>query len=172
MSIFGPTPGSRRVGLYALLVLTGATVAGWLWTREPTGGLEPATTAPGAADVAPVVDQSPLKTAQTLSAFAATPEERRLAQEGVRAVDHEVDLAFTEALRRAAENPLLPDAPTRDIRARVDRAQQRLKDDEARVARVAVEAGGVSGVRQQTPGGGPQHGRGPGGPDQGERGSA
>src|SRR5437899_1271858 len=27
MSIFGPTPGSRRVGLYALLVLTGATVA-------------------------------------------------------------------------------------------------------------------------------------------------
>ena len=39
MSIFGPTPGSRRVGLYALLVLMGATVAGWLWTREPTGGL-------------------------------------------------------------------------------------------------------------------------------------
>src|SRR2546425_591654 len=52
MSIFGPTPGSRRVGLYALLVLMGATVAGWLWTREPTGGLEPATTAPGVARLA------------------------------------------------------------------------------------------------------------------------
>jgi len=149
MSLFGPTPGNRRVGLSALLVVMGATVAGWLWTREPAGGPAPATTAPGAAAPAPLVDQSPLKTAQTLSAFAATPEEQRLAQEAVRLGDHEVDLAFAEALRLAAENPPVPDARTRDIQSRVDRTQQRLKDDEARVARLTVETGRVAGARKQ-----------------------
>ena len=68
MSIFRPTPGNRRVGLYALLLLMGTTVAGWIWTREPAGGPSPATTARGTAAPAPLVDQSPLKTAQTLSA--------------------------------------------------------------------------------------------------------
>src|SRR6266487_1148829 len=77
MSIFRSTPGSRRVGLYALVVLMAATVAGWLWTREPAGGPAPATTARGTAAPPPLVDQSPLKTAQTLSAFAANPEEQR-----------------------------------------------------------------------------------------------
>src|SRR6266850_2595645 len=104
MSIFHPTPGSRRLGLYALLVLMGVAVALWLWTREPAGGPSPATTARGTAAPAPLVDQSPLKTAQTLLAFAANPEEQRLAQEAVRLADHEVDLAFAEALRRAAEH--------------------------------------------------------------------
>ncbi len=149
MSIFRPTPGKRWVGLYALLVLMGATVAGWLWTREPAGGPSPATTARGTAAPAPLVDQSPLKTAQTLSAFAANPEEQRLAQEAVRLADHEVDLAFAEALRRAAENPRTADPRTRDIQARIDKAQQRLKDDEARVARLTVEAGRVAASRKQ-----------------------
>src|SRR5437899_2028736 len=143
MSIFRPTPGKRRLGLYALLVFMGATVAGWLWTREPAGGPAPATTAP-----APLVDQSPLKTAQTLWAFAANPEEQRLAQEAVRIADHEVDLAFAEALRRAAEHPPIADPRTRDIQARIDKAQQRLKDDEARVARLTAEAGRVTGGRE------------------------
>ena len=149
MSIFRPTPGHRRVGLYALLVLMGATVAGWLWTREPARGPSPAATARGTAAPAPLVDQSPLKTAQTLSAFAANLEEQRMAQEAVRLADHEVDLAFAEALRRAAESPPIADPRTRDIQARVDRTEQRLKDDEARVARLTVEAGRVGDSRKQ-----------------------
>src|SRR6266571_842586 len=149
MITFHPTPGSRRLGLYALVVLMGATLAGWLWTREPAGGPSTATAARGTGAPAPLVDQSPLKTAQTLSAFAANPEEQRLAQEAVRLADHEVDLAFAEALRLAAENPPVPDARTRDIQSRADRTQQRLKDDEARVARRTVETGRVAGARKQ-----------------------
>jgi small-conductance mechanosensitive channel len=149
MSILRPTQARRRVGLYALIALMIATVAGWLWTREPAGGPATATTAPGTAAAAPLVDQSPLKTAQMLSAFAATPDERRLAQEALRAADHEVDLAFAEALRRAAQSATVPDARTRDIQARADRAQQRLKDDEARVARLDAQAGKAAGTRKQ-----------------------
>jgi len=161
MSILRRTPGNRRVGLYALLALMGATVAGWLWTREPPGGPGPAaaaagntasgtaTTVSGAAVPAPVVDQSPLKTAQTLATLAATPEEQRLAKEAVRAADHEVDLAFAEALRRAAENPPVPDARARSIQTRINRSQQQLKDDEARVARLTVESGKVPGARKE-----------------------
>jgi small-conductance mechanosensitive channel len=149
MSFLRLTEGNRWIGLYALLVLMGATVAGWLWTREPTGAPPRATRAAGTAAPAPPVDQSPLKTAQTLSAFAATPEERRMAAEAARLADHEVDLAFAEALRRAEENPPIPDARTREIKARVDRAQQRLSDDEARVALLAVEAGKAAGGRKQ-----------------------
>src|SRR6266571_4324132 len=149
MITFHPTPGSRRLGLYALVVLMGATLAGWLWTREPAGGPSTATVARGTAAAAPLVDQSPLKTAQTLSAFAANPEEQRLAQEAVRVADHEVDLAFAEDLRRAAANPPIPDPRTGDILARVDGTEQPLKDDEPRVARLAAEAGRVPASRAQ-----------------------
>ena len=58
------------------------------------------------------VDLRPLQTAQRMAAMAGTPEEQALAHEAEKVGDHEVDLAFFDALRTGAENPrqLSPEA--------------------------------------------------------------
>lgn len=66
----------------------------------------------GATPPRPLVDQRPLQTARRMAATAATPEEQVLAHQAEKVADHEVDLAFFDALRTAEENPpkLSPEA--------------------------------------------------------------
>src|ERR1035437_9285827 len=73
-------------------------------TRESSRPQAKTETKSGAAQVAegPLVDERPLPTARALAALAITPEEQRLAQEAARIADHEVDLAFADALRAAS----------------------------------------------------------------------
>jgi small-conductance mechanosensitive channel len=59
-----------------------------------------------------VVDEGPLQTARELEPLAASQEEKQLAHQAQRVGNHEVDLAYTDALRNALENPppLTPEA--------------------------------------------------------------
>src|SRR6266545_1231987 len=121
---------ARRIATAALLALIGLTIAGVLQTgrssRLPRGQAESdQQTSVGASPV----DQTPLKAAQQLAPIATTPEERRLAQEALRIADHEVDLAFAEALRQAAEYPPVLSAEGREIQARLQKARALLRDD-------------------------------------------
>lgn len=126
-----------------LLLLMGATVGGLLWTRElPADNAEEGTTAPSkrllgrkaAATQHPLVDQRPLQTAQKMAAMASTPEEQALAHEAEKAGDHEVDLAFFDALRSAQQNPPPLSAEAKAISARKIKAEQTVKDDQENVA--------------------------------------
>jgi small-conductance mechanosensitive channel len=74
-----------------------------------------------------LVEEARLDTAKRLATLAATPEERRLAEKAVRLADHELDLSFVNALRRAAE-PSGPSTP--EIQA----LEERVKTLEAGVA--------------------------------------
>ena len=94
---------AKRILPFAILGLLGAAALGGLrFTR-------PASPAPGARTSAPVrtglVDESPLKTARHLVPLAITPAERDLARQAERIATHEVDLAFSDALRQATEAP-------------------------------------------------------------------
>ncbi len=128
-----------------LLLLMGATVGGLLWTRElPAENVEEGTTTPSkrllgrkaAATQHPLVDQRPLQTAQKMAAMASTPEEQALAHEAEKAGDHEVDLAFFDALRSAQQNPPPLSAEAKDISARKIKAEQTVKDDQEIVAQL------------------------------------
>ncbi|HJW72061.1 MAG TPA: mechanosensitive ion channel domain-containing protein [Geothrix sp.] len=131
-----------------LLLLLAATAAGWRWTREIP--VPPAKE--GAAEAAAqsrktrarperLVDQTPLLTARGLAALATTLEEQELAHQAERVANHEVDLAFTDALRRAAnakpaENPevkALAEAKAK-IQAEVDADQLVIKRLTAQLA--------------------------------------
>ena len=57
-----------------------------------------------------LVDQKPLETARSLAIQASDTDEQRFAQQALRLADHEVDLAFNVARRRAKEHP--PQATT------------------------------------------------------------
>jgi len=127
-----------------LLVLIAAAIAGLLWTRElPLA--ETDTTASqsrkpfaktSAAQQRPLVDQRPLTTARKMAALAASPEEQALAHEAEKLGDHEVDLAFLDALRTAEENPPALTPEQKEIDQRKDKAEKTVKDDQESIAQL------------------------------------
>ena len=127
-----------------LLLLIAAAVAGLLLTREtPVQVEENPGTAPKkllarreAVTQRPLVDLRPLSTAQHLAATAGTPEEQSLAHAAEKAGDHEVDLAFFDALRSAQLNPQSLSAEAKEILARKNKAQEALRDDQENVAQL------------------------------------
>jgi len=126
----------------ALLLLVAAAIAGMVWTRElPAANEEASATASkkflgrkAPALQHPLVDQRPLQTAQRMAATAATPEEQALAHEAEKVGDHEVDLAFFDALRTAEENPPPLSLEAKALAERKNKAEQALKDDQEGIA--------------------------------------
>jgi len=132
-------------GLFLSLLLVLAAV-GWVWTREPLQAPTTQEAAPAKQGLrrsikAPerLVDQSPLFTARSLMPLAVTSEEQLLARQAERLANHEVDLAFTDALRRAAETPA-PDTPEiKALAAAKAKAQAQVETDHETVARLSRE---------------------------------
>jgi small-conductance mechanosensitive channel len=126
-----------------LLVLVAAAVVGLVWTRPQPAPEDETSATPGKKLLGrkppiahPLVDQRPLQTARRMAAMASTPEEQALAHEAEKVGDHEVDLAFFDALRTAQQNPppLSPEA--KQISERKTKAEQRLKDDQDNIAQL------------------------------------
>ncbi len=127
----------RWVVTGALLALVLGTGAAYLATRESSRPRAKA----GAGDVAqvPLVDERPLPTARALAALAITPEEQRLAQEAARIADHEVDLAYADALRQAAELRPAQDPKNRGLYLKMQQAQTALAEVLSRIEQVKAK---------------------------------
>ena len=69
------------------------------------GKATPAPAAPALVLPEPQVDQRPFLRARQVAHLAVTPEEQELARQALRLGNHEVDLAFADAVRTALENP-------------------------------------------------------------------
>jgi small-conductance mechanosensitive channel len=126
-----------------LLLLMALAVVGLVRTRELKQVAEDESgKAPGkrlqAREAAkrPLVDQRPLQTARRMAAMASTPEEQALAHEAVKVADHEVDLAFYDALRTAEENPPQLSAEAKQLEERKNKAALALKEDQDRIAQL------------------------------------
>src|ERR1700686_3828314 len=63
----------------------------------------------------PLVDEQPLETARAAAKLAASWDEQRLAQQALKLADHEVDLAFSDALRDATEHPVPATPQSREL---------------------------------------------------------
>src|SRR3984893_1057598 len=120
-----------------LLALVLGTVAAYYATRE-TSRPRAKNAASNAAQT-PWVDDRPLPTARALAALAITPEEQRLAEEAVRIADHEVDLAFADELRQAAEQRSDQDPKHRDLYLKLQQAQAALTDVQSRVQQLQAQ---------------------------------
>lgn len=125
-----------------LMLLIGAAVGALYWTRElPAPTDDTAATASkkvsktkASSQRRKLVDLRPLDTARRMAAMASTPEELALAHEAEKVADHEVDLAFFDAIRTAQENPppLSPEAKQIELRRNKDQAT--LKEDQDKLA--------------------------------------
>src|ERR1700758_4328340 len=125
-----------------LLLLVAATVAGLLWTRElPPPSDDAGAAAPGrrilgrkaAAPQRQLIDLRPLQTARRMAALAGTQEEQIFAHEAEKVGDHEVDLAFYDALRRVQETPVKLSPEAKQIADLKTKAEQAVKDDQENI---------------------------------------
>jgi small-conductance mechanosensitive channel len=135
----------HKIAGVVLVLLLGAAAYGIFRTRTPavTATLVAITVRPQPGGSAPLanpllVDQTPLKIAQQLAPLAALPQERDFAKEALRLTDHEVDIAFTSALRDAAQHPPALSPEAKVIQARLQKADQALVADQAQVAQLTA----------------------------------
>jgi len=111
-----------------LLILAGIT---WWKTAPPApGARKHAAAAIASTDL---VDQTTYVTAQRLAQVAITPEEQTYSQSALRIADHELDLAFTEALRDVEAHPPALNSDAAAIQARIAKSQTLLGTDQQQV---------------------------------------
>ncbi len=113
-----------------LLFLVLLTVFGLIVT---SGSNSPVLSKASSSDNESLVDQRPLQTARKLSTLAAGPDEQRLSQETLRLGDHEVDLAFADALREAQEHPPQLSPEARELSKRVAASEAAVQRDQDRI---------------------------------------
>jgi len=80
-----------------------------------------------------LVDERPLQTANDMAKLASTWDQQRLANQALKAADREVDLAFEDALRDATNHPPQPTPESREMYARLSKAQAAVQADQARI---------------------------------------
>jgi len=112
------------IGMVALLALC---IAALVLTSAPSQS--PA----AASEKTNLVDQRALQTARALAPLASSPEEQRLSEEALRLADHEVDLAFNDALRDAADHPPQLTPQSRELAQRVSHSEAVLKHDQEQI---------------------------------------
>jgi len=132
---------SQRLILLSLLVLMAATLVGLILTGvSPNKLAEIRRRRAAIAHQKEPVDQSPLEIAEALAALGGAPAEQDLAQNAVRLADHEVDLAFTSALRTASGRTGGLNGKAGSIQARIQRIQTDIRANQEKVKRLTAEA--------------------------------
>ena len=139
----------QKIFAVVLVLLLAASVFGLLHTGQPAGSSPVAGVANGAATAqAPLVDQSPLLTAQRLAKMPNSPEEEPFAKEALRLADHQMDLAYAAAEREAEEHPPALSAQAKEIQARLKSAEDTLDADNALVARLTADDAKATGAKK------------------------
>lgn len=130
----------------ALLVLVLAAVIAFVLTSD-LGAPEAQNPHPRKT---PLVDERPLQTARNVSKLAADWDEKRFADQALRLSDNEVDLAFEDALRDAADHPAQPTPETRELYAHVSQGEADVKADQDRLNQLKKQLAAASSARQDT----------------------
>ena len=139
---------TQKIAAILIVVLMGAAAAGVILTGSSNSGVVLLRGRRGAPAAPAVVDQTPLKTAQELAQMPTTASEKHFAEEALRLADYGVDLAFAEALKDAKEHPPQLSAEAKKIQGRLQRSEQRLAEDKARVDALDEEMDKAAGPRK------------------------
>jgi len=129
----------RKIAAIVLLALLGAVAYGLFRTGQPATAPAMSTKAAyGAAAPGPIVDQTPLLTAQRLARMPTSAEELPFAEEALRLGDHDMDLAFAAAIRDAEEHPPALSAEAKEIEARLQQSERAVEADKVDIARLTA----------------------------------
>jgi small-conductance mechanosensitive channel len=138
---------NQRAVAIVLLLLLGAAVYALVRTRDVASN-PGAPRAAATAEQAPLVDQTPLLTAQQFAKMATSSEEQPFAEEALRLGDQEMDLAFAAAVRDAQMHPPVLSAQAKEIQAHLRKAEDALDADKKRVDQLTTDVAKASGSRK------------------------
>jgi small-conductance mechanosensitive channel len=130
----------HKIAATALVIVLAAVGYG-LWATSPTASTmraQRAAAKASAASTIPVIDQTPYLTAKRLARLATTPEEQPLAQSAVQIADHELDLAFSAAIRHLEAHPPELSPQALQIQERLQNAQKEQESDAQEVKRLTA----------------------------------
>jgi len=130
-----------------LLVLAFAAVIGSILTRDLGPMQSP--TAAGSATQQPLVDEQPLLTARAMAKLASGADEHRFADQAAEQADNEVDLAFHDALREAADHPVPPTPQNRELYEHATQSEAQVKTDQDQLDQLKKQLASTSGVHQE-----------------------
>ena len=82
--------------------------------------------------------QRSFQSAQDLSKLATTRDEDRISRDALQLADHDLDLAFTTALRETQLHPSTPSPETQQARARIRDLQSQIKSDQSQVIKLSA----------------------------------
>jgi small-conductance mechanosensitive channel len=140
---------TQKIAAPVLVLLLGGTIYGLLRTEPPAATLTTNQKGNHAAMAqAPLVDQSPLETAQRLTKMATSAEELPFAQEALRLGDKEMDLAFAAAVRDATEHPPALSAEAKEVQARLQKAERAMETDKVQAEQLTTAEGKASGEKK------------------------
>jgi len=125
----------RALAIEVLCALVVLTAVAFYLTRSTDSLIPKSRPGTKASTSALTVDESPLLTAHSLLPLATTQEEAQIAIEARHQADHEVDLAYTMALRRAHLQPPKQTPETTAINAKIETLEGQLKSDDIEIDR-------------------------------------
>jgi small-conductance mechanosensitive channel len=134
----------QQIVVFGLLAPITLAIAALVLTRDSGSP-----TSQSKARRAPLVDERPVQTARSMAALASTREEQRLAQQALRLADHAVDLAFAETMREATLYPAANTPETKELFARVSRAEAQVKSDQDLIDGLQKESTRAQGSGQE-----------------------
>ena len=136
----------QRVFAFIVLVVIAIAIGLGLYFTLPSD--QPTTTSRKNKQLTPMsklVDQQPLTTAQQFDKAATTREEVRYSRDALRTADHEVDLAFTSALRNARIHPAPETPETKPLHDHVRQLQAQVNAEQDQLKRLTAVASGAKG---------------------------
>jgi small-conductance mechanosensitive channel len=139
----------QRSAAIILLLLLGATLYVLVRTRTAAPTLvSPSTNQDSNAGQTELVDQRPLQTAQQFAKMATSAEEKPFAKQALALGDHEMDLAFAEAVQDAQEHPPVLSAQAKAIQAHMQRLEDSVDADKKRVDALTAAGAKASGAKK------------------------
>jgi len=131
-----------------LLILALAAGIGFVFTRDL--GPLPSSATPGTAtEQIPLVDERPLQTARAMAKVVSGADERRFADQAAELADNEVDLAFHDALRDAANHPVAQTPQNRELYQHASESEAQVKADQDHLDQLKKELAGGKGTHQE-----------------------
>src|SRR5579872_1588107 len=121
----------QKIVAVVLVILLGAAGYGWWRTNVGEGKAPKAGTATRKADSLIGVNTSIYALAQRVARLAEGPDEQGLSEAALRLADHEMDVAFNQALRRIDAHPPVLSTEAQRIQERLQKSEKLLEADQA-----------------------------------------
>ena len=118
-----------------LMILVVAAVVGSFVTRDEEAVATTGKSKESREEVT-LVDERPLQTARAMAKLATSADEQRVANEAVELSDDQVDLAFHDASRDAADHPAIAKPENRELFQHASEAEEQVKVDQDLVNRL------------------------------------